>query len=121
MCNVCQFPSSLSPLLYLHLVFFSLAGPSEVSTASGESLAKYLTCERAQLRRDSETPNKRLGIGKDTVHYEIPPGNQRTEMPPFAHAVDPTPFNKPLTIIRLPLLLDFNIILLCIFKELANI
>lgn len=74
----------------------SLAGPS---TASGESLAKYLTCERAQLRRDSETPNKRSGIGKDTVHYEIPPGNQRTETPPFTNAMNRAPFNAPPTII----------------------
>lgn len=101
-------PSSLLLFMIAHVwcvtcVSFSLLSPFllpfgwtfRVSTASGESLAKYLTFERAQLRRDSETPNKRSGIGKDTVHYEIPPGNQRTETPPFTNAMNRAPFNVP--------------------------
>lgn len=93
-CVTCVSFSSLSPFLY------PFGWTFRVSTASGESLAKYLTCDRAQLRRDSETPNKRSGIGKDTVHYEIPPGNQRTETPPFTNAMNRASFNAPPAIIE---------------------
>jgi len=118
-CVTCvSFPSlslSLSLSLYLFLSSF-LAGPSETLLPRENPWLNIWRARARQLRRDSETPNKRLGIGKDTVHYEIPPGNQRTEPPPFANAMGRTLFNESLTITLLCLIFS-NILLLATLER----